>query len=84
MSELSHRMLRDIKLAVLVRGPRGQSPQAVRQPVTCSLVSLGRVGARPVEPCSLDFRDELGMAAGTLEPSLAGRVLLPPPARLHL
>lgn len=72
MSELSNRMIRDMRLAGLVAGTRGEYLRAVRQLTAYYMVSPDRLSERNVEDYLLYVRDELGVAKGTFAPIFAG------------
>jgi integrase/recombinase XerD len=72
MSELRNRMIRDMQLAGLVEGTRGEYLRAVRQLAAYYMVSPDRLSERQVEDYLLYIRDELGVAKGTFAPAFAG------------
>ncbi len=72
MSELSNRMIRDMKLAGLVDGTSRQYLRAVRQLTAYYMVPPDRLTERQVEDYILYVRDDLGVAKGTFAPLLAG------------
>ena len=72
MSELSNRMIRDMKLAGLVDGTSRQYHRAVRQLTAYYMVPPDRLTERQVEDYILYVRDDLGVAKGTFAPLLAG------------
>ena len=72
MSELSNRMIRDMKLAGLVEGTRREYLRAVRQLAAYYLVSPDQLSERKVEDYLLYVRDDLGVAKGTFAPMFAG------------
>ena len=72
MSELSNRMIRDMRLAGLVEGTRGEYLRAVRQLTAYYMVSPDHLSERNVEDYLLYVRDELGVAKGTFAPIFAG------------
>ena len=72
MSELRNRMIRDMQLAGLVEGTRGEYLRAVRQLAAYYMVSPDRLSERQVECYILYIRDELGVAKGTFAPMFAG------------
>ena len=72
MSELSNRMIQDMKLAGLVEGTRREYLRAVRQLTAYYMVSPDRLSERQVQDYILFVRDDLGVAKGTFAPILAG------------
>lgn len=72
MSELSNRMIQDMKLAGLVDGTRREYLRAVRQLTAYYMVSPDRLSERQVQDYILFVRDDLGVAKGTFAPILAG------------
>ncbi len=72
MSELRNRMNRDMKLAGLSEGTRGDYIRAVRQLATYYMTSPDRLTERQVEKYLLYMRDEVGVARGTFAPMFAG------------
>ncbi|MCP5119888.1 MAG: hypothetical protein GY953_54510 [bacterium] len=72
MSELSNRMLEDMKLAGLVEGTRREYLRAVRQLAAYYMVSPDWLTERQVQDYILYVRDDLGVAKGTFAPLLAG------------
>ena len=72
MSELSNRMIQDMKLAGLVEGTRREYLRAVRQLAAYYMVSPDRLTERQVQEYILYVRDDLGVAKGTFAPLLAG------------
>ena len=72
MSELSNRMIQDMKLAGLVAGTRREYLRAVRQLTAYYMVSPDRLSERQVQDYILFVRDDLGVAKGTFAPILAG------------
>ena len=72
MSELSNRMIQDMKLAGLVDGTRREYLRAVRQLTAYYMVSPDRLTERQVQDYILYVRDDLGVAKGTFAPLLAG------------
>ena len=72
MSELSNRMIQDMKLAGLVDGTRREYLRAVRQLAAYYMVSPDRLTERQVQDYILYVRDDLGVAKGTFAPLLAG------------
>src|SRR5271168_5147685 len=72
MSELRNRMTRDMQLAGLAEGTRGEYVRAVRQLAAYSMASPDRLTERQVEDYLLYMRDELGVAKGTFAPMFAG------------
>ena len=72
MSELSNRMIQDMKLAGLVDGTRREYLRAVRQLTAYYMTAPDRLTERQVQEYILYVRDELGIAKGTFGPLLAG------------
>ena len=72
MSELSDRMIQDMKLAGLVKGTRREYLRAVRQLAGYYMISPDRLTERQVQDYILYVRDDLGVAKGTFAPLLAG------------
>ena len=72
MSELSDRMIQDMKLAGLVDGTRREYLRAVRQLTAFYMVPPDRLTERQVQDYILYVRDDLGVAKGTFAPLLAG------------
>jgi hypothetical protein len=72
MSELSNRMIEDMKLAGLVDGTRREYLRAVRQLTAYYMVSPDHLTERQVQDYILYVRDDLGVAKGTFAPLLAG------------
>src|SRR5580704_17520947 len=72
MSELRNRMIRDMRLAGLVEGTRGEYLRAVRQLTAYYMVAPDRLSERNVEDYLLYVRDELGVAKGTFAPIFFG------------
>ncbi len=72
MSELSDRMIQDMKLAGLVEGTRREYLRAVRQLAAYYMVAPDRITERQIQDCILYVRDDLGVAKGTFAPLLAG------------
>ncbi len=72
MSELSDRMLQDLKLAALAEGTWREYLRAVRQLAAYYMVSPDQLTERQVQDYILYVRDNLGVAKGTFEPLLAG------------
>ncbi len=72
MSQLSHRMTRDLQLAGLNPGTQQLYLRAVRQLAAYYMLSPDRLSERQVEHYLLYVRDELAVAKGTFEPLLAG------------
>jgi hypothetical protein len=72
MSELSNRMVQDLKLAGLVEGTQREYLRAVRQLAAYYMVSPDQLTERQVQDYILYVRDDLGVAKGTFAPLLAG------------
>ena len=72
MSELSNRMIQDMKLAGLVEGTRREYLRAVRQLAAYYMVSPDLLTERKVQDYILYVRDDLGIAKGTFAPLFAG------------
>lgn len=72
MSELSNRMIEDLKLAGLVEGTRREYLRAVRQLAAYYMIPPDRLTERQVQDYILYVRDDLGVAKGTFAPLLAG------------
>src|SRR5271168_1432099 len=72
MSELRSRMTRDMQLAGLVEGTRGEYQRAVRQLAAYYMISPDQLSERNVEDYILYVRDELGVAKGTFAPIFFG------------
>ncbi len=72
MSELSNRMIQDMKLAGFVDGTRREYLRAVRQLAAYYMLAPDRISERQVQEYILYVRDDLGVAKGTFEPMLAG------------
>ena len=72
MSELSDRMIQDMKLAGLVDGTRREYLRAVRQLAAYYMVRPDRLTERQVQEYILYVRDDLGVAKGTFAPLWAG------------
>lgn len=72
MSELSNRMIQDMKLAGLADGTMREYLRAVRQLTAYYMVSPDRLSERQVQDYILFVRDDLGVAKGTFAPILAG------------
>ena len=72
MSELSDRMIQDMKLAGLVDGTRREYLRAVRQLTAYYMVPPDRLTERQVQDYILYVRDDLGAAKGTFETMFYG------------
>jgi len=72
MSELSDRMIQDLKLAGLGKGTSREYLRAVRQLAAYYMIPPDQLTERQVQDYLLYVRDELGVAKGTFEPLLAG------------
>jgi integrase/recombinase XerD len=72
VSELSNRMLQDMRLAGLSEGTRRAYLRAGKQLAAYYGRSPDQLSERQVEQFLLYVRDELGIAKGTFEPLLAG------------
>jgi hypothetical protein len=73
MSELSDRMIQDLKLADLHKsGTDKIYLRAVRQLAGYYMISPDRLSERQVQDYILYVRDELGVARGTFEPMFFG------------
>ena len=72
MSELSDRMIQDLKLAGLVDGTQREYLRAVRQLAAYYMIAPDRLSQRQVQDYILYVRDELAVAKGTFQPMFFG------------